>query len=211
MTHRNKIKNCFKKIPLFRSIIICLRKEKKIWKWRKNGRPTPPPHLFKQKLIKKYAKKYKIKTFVETGTHHGQMIWALKNSFEKIFTIELSEALYKKAKIKFSKFNHIKVFHGDSGILLKTVLAHIREPCCFWLDAHYSKGDTVRGEKETPIIEELNCILKHPVKKHIILIDDAREFKGRRDYPTIKKLKELVSSYAPEKKVEVKDDIIRIF
>jgi hypothetical protein len=83
----------------------------------------------------------------------------------------------------------------------------------FWLDAHYypnSGGTTAKGELETPIIKELHCILNHPVEGHVILIDDAREFPGRNNYPTIAQLQDLIVKRHPNRAFEVKDDIIRI-
>jgi hypothetical protein len=69
---------------------------------------------------------------------------------------------------------------------------------------------TAKGEKDTPIKEELLQIINHKVKDHIILIDDARLFNGENDYPGIKKIKNLISKYLPSHTFEVKNDIIRI-
>jgi hypothetical protein len=63
----------------------------------------------------------------------------------------------------------------------------------------------------TPIISELEHILSHPMaQSHVILIDDAREFTGENDYPTVSGLKELVFRIKPEFTLELQDDIIRI-
>jgi hypothetical protein len=43
----------------------------------------------------------------------------------------------------------------------------------FWLDRHYSGGFTAKGEKDCPIIEELDAISNGSHLKHSILIDDA--------------------------------------
>jgi len=45
---------------------------------------------------------------------------------------------------------------------------------------------------------------------HGILIDDARHFTGSDDYPSIDEICLLVKEHAPNRKVEVADDIIRI-
>jgi len=88
---------------------------------------------------------------------------------------------------------------------------HVEKPCLFWLDGHYSGGNTAKGEKETPIMEELRQICAHPVKNHLILIDDAREFTGQNDYPTIESLRTFVGARLPGYGFDVKDDIIRIY
>ncbi|KKK99589.1 hypothetical protein LCGC14_2631260 [marine sediment metagenome] len=112
---------------------------------------THPPHILKQKIVKLYAKKFSIKTFVETGTYLGEMIDATKKKFKKIYSIELDDDLFKNAKKKFSKYNHISIIQGDSSDVLPIIISKIKQPCLFWLDAHYSSGITAKGEIETPI------------------------------------------------------------
>jgi hypothetical protein len=183
---------------------------KSLHEWKKKGKPVPPPHIVKQKTVKEYGKKFSIKILIETGTLYGQMVLAVKNNFEKIISIELDKKLYRKAKINTMRHENISVIHGDSSRELSKVLKKIHEPCLFWLDAHYSKGETAKGDKETPILEELQDILNHPVSNHVILIDDARCFIGRNDYPSINQLKKLLRAKHPYWILEVKDDIIRI-
>ncbi len=93
----------------------------------------------------------------------------------------------------------------------KKVLAnamHAKLRVLFWLDAHYSGGDTAHAKDcETPIKEELKTILNDN-PKHIILIDDARLFVGENDYPKLLTIEGFVKGFG--KKMEVKDDIIRI-
>ncbi len=77
------------------------------------------------------------------------------------------------------------------------------------MDGHYSAGTTAKGEKDCPIFEELNAILDSKNFNHILLIDDARCFIGKGDYPTIDQLTEYIKSKNEDYKVEVKHDIIR--
>jgi len=102
----------------------------------------------------------------------------------------------------------VTILEGDSTTELKKILARLTEPAIFWLDAHASGGETATGVLETPIQSELRCILDHPVKAHVILIDDAREFGMGKDYPTIRRVRKLMAS--TYRGFEVKDDIIRI-
>jgi hypothetical protein len=185
-----------------------LRKE--LFCWEKKGRPLPPPHLYKQKTVKEYAKAFSITTFIETGTYKGDMIEATKKIFNKIYSIELNMALYKSARQMFSRFKNVTIIRGDSGEVLPELLKTIKSPCLFWLDAHYSGGVTAKGELETPIMQELQHILNHSIKKHVILIDDARCFVGQNDYPTIEELKKSVSSINPNLVFRIGNDIIRI-
>jgi len=180
------------------------------WRWLKNGMPAPPPHGIKQGVVKEYARTYKCRIFFETGTYLGDMIWAVKDNFQHIYSVELSKSLHQQAQRCFRNDKHITLINGDSGKILRETLKKIKKPCLFWLDAHYSGGITAIGNKHSPIIEEINTILKHPIKNHVILIDDARMFAGKDGCPELTELKEAVTMLRPELNFAVKKDIIRI-
>jgi hypothetical protein len=84
------------------------------------------------------------------------------------------------------------------------------QPALFWLDGHYSSGETAKGDKDTPIYEELKHILNFPGQGHVIVIDDARCFGNAPDYPDIEELSGFVRSRWPEVNIVVQDDSIRI-
>ena len=178
--------------------------------WEKQGRPSPPPHIIKEELIRDYAKTFNTSILIETGTYLGDMVHAMKKSFSRIISFELDQTLAKQAQARFANDNHIEIVQGDSGKLLGDYLANISEPCLFWLDGHYSGGITARGTLETPIKNELTAILKHPVDAHVILIDDARCFTGENDYPTLDELKTFVAKHNLHHKFSVEHDVIRI-
>jgi hypothetical protein len=177
--------------------------------WQKNGYPVPPPHLVKQLAIAEYGREFKVSTLVETGTFLGYMMEAQKDNFKKLISIELDDKLHQRAKKRFAKFPQIELLKGDSGKLMPEVVSKLREPALFWLDGHYSADFTAKGDLETPIIQELESIFKSAVD-HVILIDDARDFKGEHDYPTLDELRAYIKKKKPEYKFSVKDDIIRI-
>jgi hypothetical protein len=178
-----------------------------LWYFKK--KPAPPPQVVKQKALKNYAKKHRVNIFIETGTYYGDTTWAMRKFFKKLYSIELSEELFKKAEKRFEKFENIEILHGDSREVLSKVLPQIKEPALFWLDGHYSGGVTAKGDKECPILEELDAIFSSNFE-HIILIDDARCFIGQNDYPTISELRKFVFNRKSNLFFEVKDDIIRI-
>jgi hypothetical protein len=159
--------------------------------------------------IEEYRKKFHTETLVETGTYLGEMVEAQRDHFKKIYSIELSEKLFNKAQKRFKAHLHIKILHGDSGIVLNKLMNEIGKPALFWLDGHYSHGMTAKGEKECPVPEELDTIFKSSLP-HIILIDDARLFNGTHDYPTIEQIEEIIRSNKQQYLVEIKDDIIRL-
>lgn len=202
--------NVFKKSFLY-DIIRKVRIEKEYRNWLSKEKSGNPPHKVKQNTVRKYASKYKITTLVETGTYYGDMLDAVINDFSKLYSIELSKDLFTRATKRFKKHESIAIFQGDSKETLKEIFPLLKkEKCLFWLDAHYSEGITAKGEKETPIIEELQIILDRENKNDVILIDDARCFTGKNDYPTIEKLNKFLSKYSPDFQLEIKYDIIRI-
>ena len=195
-------KNLFKKKNI-------INHQEQLAEWEKNGRPSPPPHIVKQMAIEECLRKFQTEILVETGTYLGDMVEAQRDHFKKIYSIELSEKLFNKATKRFKGHLHIKILHGDSGIVLNKLMNEIDKPSLFWLDGHYSHGVTAKGEKECPVPEELKAIFKSSLP-HIILIDDARLFNGTHDYPTIEQIIEIIRSNNRHYLVEIKDDIIHL-
>ncbi len=182
---------------------------RRLAEWESSGRPAPPPHLVKQKVLRRYAKQYGLRVLVETGTFMGDMVEAMRRHFDKIYSIELGDELYEKARLRFARHAHIKLIHGDSGVALADVMREIDRPALFWLDGHFSAGETARGAKDSPIYEELTHILNAPDLGHVIVIDDARCFGADPSYPAVEELAEFVNSKRPSA-VTVEDDSIRI-
>jgi DREV methyltransferase len=193
-----------------RNWMVKRRLKQELVKWEKNGKPSPPPHIVKQQTLQTYAQKYDLKVLVETGTYYGDMIEAMKNVFDKIYSIELSQELFERAKKRFKNQKQVELIQGDSGIELKSLMNKIDRPTLFWLDGHYSAGETAKGDKETPIFEELQHIFDTPDLGHVIIIDDARSFGLYRDYPTIEQLNDFIKLKRPNMDVSVQYDSVRI-
>jgi len=207
------ITNLLKTIPLFDAVktsVQTRKAEEAVAKWDAEGRPGRPPQPFKVETIMHYARLFGTKTLVETGTFHGYTTYRLRDLFRKIYTIELDEYLHAKAKRAFKRFPQIHPLQGDSGEVISRVLAELKEPALFWLDAHYSAGETARGSLDTPIVAEMRSILAHPIKDHVILIDDRREFNGTNDYPKLEDFKEFVLKDGTYACFTDRHDIIRI-
>ena len=201
------------KTPLYdslRNLVIRRRELKELADWERNGRPIPPPHIVKQQTLKTISKRYGLKILVETGTYYGDMVEAMKDVFNQLYSIELSAELYKKAKKRFKGEKHIELICGDSGLELMNLMSKIDQPTLFWLDGHYSAGVTAKGEKDTPIYEELNHILNSTDKGHVIIIDDARCFGADPNYPSIKELCDFIKSKRANLDIVIQDDCIRV-
>jgi len=178
--------------------------------WQVAGKPVPPPTLVKYVTLADFAVAFHLETFIETGTLFGGSLYALKRRFKTLYSIELSPELAEKARHRFRSSPHIHILQGDSGAVLSELLEKIAGPCLFWLDGHYSGGVTARADLDTPILKELQTILDHPCKGHVILIDDARMFNGTDDYPTIETLRQLFATQRPNFEFSVANDSIRI-
>jgi predicted O-methyltransferase YrrM len=177
--------------------------------WERSDKQTRPPHIVKQRVLSQFAKQYGLKVLVETGTALGEMVEAMKYRFDKIYSIELSEEFFRDAKQKFASEEHIKLIQGDSGKVLERIMKELDQPALFWLDAHSPAGINAKGDKISPIYEELTQILEAKDLGHVIIIDDACDFCGNPNYPTIDQVKEFVSSKR-ESNITVESDSIRI-
>jgi len=206
---KTKIKHILYNAGLFHSLHLILQLPK-ILNWIKNGCTGPAPPPIKRMVITSYLRRYGIRRFVETGTYLGDTL-AYISQFEGIYatSIELQNAYFCEAENRFAKHKNINLLRGDSGKILPKIVLEIKEPTLFWLDGHYSGGNTGKGNLNTPVSAELDSILNSPIKGHVVLIDDARCFNGTHDYPHIDQLIESVrckNTYH----LEVSIDIIRL-
>ena len=188
------------------------RQAKALLKWQRSGRPVPPPHQVKQAILRKYASKFDTRVLVETGTFLGDMIEAMRDNFDKIYSIELSEEYYAKAKVRFQDCPHVELIRGDSGRELGKLLTRFDQSALFCLDGHYSAGDTARGEKDNPVFEEFEHIIRSAVSTagHVVLIDDARCFGTDPGYPSLDELQAYLRKKGAQFEFAVEDDVVRI-
>lgn len=176
-------------------------------RWNKNGQPLPVPHAIKQNIINKYRNKHSINTLVESGTYWGDMVWAQRNNFEKIYSIELSKELVLFNRKRFKKYPNIEIILGDSGKILPTLIKELDEKTLFWLDGHYSGEDSARGDKDCPVAEEVKAILSTEIE-HVIVMSDARCFTGQRDFPTLEGISSYITNTYPQSLIRTENDCI---
>lgn len=168
------------------------------------------PQSLKAQVVVGFARAYALHSFVETGTWIGLMIGAVQGEFNRVYSVELHQGLAERARKRFRTQPHIRIYQGNSADVLPAILAELKEPGLFWLDAHYSGATTARGQSVTPVLRELELILGVPGNSHVILVDDAREFGSAEGYPTLEEVHRWVGICRPGAGWEVKDDIIRI-
>lgn len=164
-------------------------------------------------VLRSYARHYRPRYFIETGTCHGDTPAALTGEFDRLFTIELSSAFFAAAQRRFEGTN-VTCLHGDSAQILPAVLAELDGPALIWLDGHWSGGNTARGSIDTPVVAELEAIFA-AAHRHIVVVDDARLFGGMThhteefaDYPDVEWITKLAKRH--DYVIEVRDDMIRL-
>ncbi|MEQ1694622.1 MAG: hypothetical protein ABL901_02175 [Hyphomicrobiaceae bacterium] len=153
-------------------------------------------------------KRGNISHFVETGTLLGDTTYFFAQQGCTVYSVEVEPRLAALARERFRGNSRVHIIEGDSGILMPEIITKLaRVPALFWLDGHYSGGATGRGDLDTPIVKEVETILKDAAPKSIVFVDDARCFGVEVDYPTLAGLKELVESYGVSD-IAVRDDLI---
>lgn len=139
----------------------------------------------------------KIKCLVETGTNRGEGTVTFASIFDYVYTVELSEQLFKDC-INKHKQDNIEFLFGKSTDLLKDIVSKIDDEYLLFLDAHGSGGDTTFDENVgrygSPVLEELEEVKLNPPE--VIVVDDLYLFGNPTlDYPSqeqvINKVKEL--------------------
>ncbi len=181
--------------------------------WYLKGCPAPPPHEYKTKIIKRYGSDYALSNLIETGTFLGDTVRAQLRNYDYIASIELSHKLYIENVDRLKGVEKVRLYEGNSAELLKGMISDVPDKnrgVLFWLDGHYSGGVTAKGEKDTPIMNELDIIFRAGLERFVVLIDDAIDFKGKDGYPTLEGLKEYIATKERKCSVEIEKNIIRI-
>jgi hypothetical protein len=194
---------------MLREVMRYYRSRRALHDWEQSGRPVPPPREFKRETVKRYGRKFGQDVLVETGTFQGDMIEATKLHFREIYSVELSQELYRAACRTFARHRHVHLLQGDSAVVLRELLPKLNSPPLIWLDAHFSGDGTARGESVTPVVKELEAILEQKQIDPVVLIDDARLFDGTNGYPTLESVHEMILGARGGWVFEVQDDIIR--
>jgi len=163
----------------------------------------------KRAVLSALATKFSVNVFVETGTYYGDTSAYMAEFVSEIHSIELSEQLARLAQKKFALNSKVHIHQGDSGAVLSEVMNSLKERALVFLDAHYSRDETARGSKDSPLIEELRCFQGLTIRDHIIVIDNLLDcFAGLKDYPTIGQVIDEISKINRAYVISVKDDFL---
>lgn len=178
-------------------------------KWLVRGCPNVMPDILKRRVVSTYARRFRLDTFVESGTYLGAMVEYMSQHCRTIYSFEYQQRLWKRARERFAGRTDIHILLGSGADLMQSVLAELRTPALFWLDGHFAPGTTAPHEVACPAMEELVAVLRHR-PDHVVLIDDAREFRGEGGYSAVGDIADTANSLRPGMQVKVSRDIIRI-
>jgi hypothetical protein len=152
----------------------------------------------------------RLSVFFEGGTYKGGTALKASKMVDKVITVERSDVIFAIARSAIGNVGNISMLKGDTRTHLQPVLES-NDNILFWLDAHWSGGETYGETDECPLLEELRIIFSNS-KNYVILIDDARLFlapppKPHRldDWPTISAI---VQALPPDWDLIVHDDVI---
>lgn len=169
-----------------------------------------------KEIVIELARLNDAKIFVETGTFGGGTTRWAANHFKIVHTIERAENLYNLYSNELAQIKGINPHLGDSRNILPQIIKNIdNQKVVFWLDGHWSGGETAGENDECPLLDELACLSNRT--EDIILIDDARLFlcapplpHNASQWPTISDIVEALSTSDNKPFIQIIDDVIFI-
>jgi len=179
------------------SLVIVFRKKRldsnQFLTWIKMDFSQPSPYGIKLATLKRYGATNE--AWVETGTFRGETTRNLASIAKYVISIEPSEYHYLEAELELRDYGNVEILHGTSEEKLEVAIQKVKSKgyrsLSLWLDGHYSDGTTYKGEKDSPIINELQ-VVEHALTNFenlSVLVDDVRCFDPENpvfsDYPTI--------------------------
>ncbi len=125
--------------------------------------------------LTKFKNLFDIRSFLETGTYAGDTTAEASKVFKEVHSIEIWEPLYRKAQKRFLLFPNVTLYLGDTTTHLHQLIENSGGKRMYWLDAHSSGGGTGGIPGYSPILKELDQILRSKRDTDsVILIDDLR-------------------------------------
>lgn len=144
--------------------------------WSRRGFASPAPQSVKWKVLSRWSTFGD--TWIETGTYMGDSTAVLARRAAHVYSIEPEPRLVLAAKKRFKNFTNVSILEGTSEAQLAPLLVRLAETdrLSFWLDGHFSGGETFEGAQETPILDELAAIGRPGNRELSVLVDDFRCF-----------------------------------
>jgi hypothetical protein len=155
-----------------------LTRQKSLRKWATKGFALPAPSEAKWAVLSRWG--LKDAPWLETGTNFGQTTAILAKSSPFVVTLEPMVELYETASVRLKHHSNVEVIHASSEDGFAPAVERLGDRVNFWLDGHYSSGNTFRGSSATPIKHELGVISRFVQQggNVAVFIDDVRLFVG---------------------------------
>jgi hypothetical protein len=151
-----------------------------------------PHSVSKLRNINALRKKTGARVMIETGTYLGVTAMRCSRFFERVYTIELDQALAKKASDWLRSRGNVEVIQGDALQMLPQVLARSDvSDVLIFLDGHFSGGVTAHGDHAEPAVLEVEALVPFKEKIRGVIVDDWRCFGWDAGWP---KKSELIAS-----------------
>jgi hypothetical protein len=150
--------------------------------------------------------------WIETGTYLGETSFYLSRYSNFVTTIEPNSDLHRRAKDKYKDIENINFILGASETRFEQVMQNHSGKLNIFLDGHYSGGLTSKTNYTTPLVVELDSIIKHLNRFDEIrlFIDDIRcmnpEIDEFSEYPSLSAVLYKISGISSN--VSVQHDIL---
>jgi hypothetical protein len=150
---------------------------------------------------------------IETGTYRCRGTRLLADVFPRVVTIEVAPQLARAAAASLASVPGIEVVGGSSADVMPGLI-DAAQPTLYWLDGHWSGGETGGAGDECPVLAELAAIAKGHADD-CILVDDARLFLAppppphlAEQWPTYREVEDAILAARPDHRVIVAHDVI---
>ena len=138
-------------------------------------------------------------TLVETGTYLGNTARRASMFFDQVYTVEVDQALYERAKSYLKPRENIECLFGDCAVVLPELMARSEvDKVVLFLDGHFSGGETGTGIVEEPAAALLASLAPYRSRISGIVIDDFRTLTGTNGTPTKSEVFQALETYFPE-------------
>ena len=135
-----------------------------------------PNHLYK--IRHRHPGYQDVHVFVEIGTYLAVSTEIAHRQFPIVHSVEISEALHKRAVALHGALPGVHFHCGDSRTFVARMAKEIAEPAMWYLDAHWfpKTKEPVGGKAEgLPLWEELNVLAQRPAGD-VVIVDDTHAF-----------------------------------
>jgi len=165
----------------------------------------------KRAVIRHYLERYELRVMVETGLYQGRGSgMEMHDLVDTLYLIDNDPANCTSAR---TNDTNAIVVDGDSATVLPGLLAGLRSPALFWLDAHSWVGEEFGDDPlPSPLLTELDGILAWPhAAQSVVLIDDIRQMADQPlvqpGWPSLEDLRAKVGDVWAR---DERDDILRL-